>query len=514
MTSPTGLEVDPDLPDVPAIRMQGITKSFGANDVLHGVDFEVRRGEVHALVGGNGAGKSTLMKILQGVHHCDAGSIEVYGAPLVIESIHEARAAGIGMVFQEFSLIPTLSVAKNIFLGAERHGVVGLLNDRDSVIRAREIFERMGVDIDPRTEVGNLPTAYWQLTEIAKAVAQDARVLILDEPTASLAKGEVDALFDLVRRLAADGMSVIYISHRMDEIFEIADRITVLRDGNTVLTGDRDQLDGETIIHAIVGRTVEGHFEWRPRSVDRTGPPLLSVEGINAGRRVRDVSFTAHPGEIIGLAGLMGSGRTELARCLFGIDPIESGTVRIRAQEIALDGPKAAIDAGIALVPEDRRSQGLVLSHSVQENLLLTLLGGLRRGPLLDRSQMRRRAAELIEEMDVVAASADLPINRLSGGNQQKIVIGKWLATDPDVLILDEPTAGIDIGTKVEIVERIRTLADAGKVVIIISSELPELLAVADRIFILRDGSIEQDLDRSEVPDEHALQLAVQGVAS
>ncbi len=513
MTSPPELDGDTGRSVVPAIRMRGIVKSFGANDVLHGVDFELRRGEVHALVGGNGAGKSTLMKILQGVYHRDAGSIDVDGVPLEIESIHQARAAGIGMVFQEFSLIPTLSVAKNIFLGAERRDAVGLLDDRDSVVRAREIFERMGVEIDPRAEVGNLPTAFWQLTEIAKAVAQNARVLILDEPTASLAKGEVDALFDLVRRLAVDGMSMIYISHRMDEIFEIADRITVLRDGNTVLTDSLGNLDHDTIIHAIVGRKVEGHFAWRPRDVDREGSPLLSVEGVNAGRRVRDVSFTAHAGEIIGLAGLMGSGRTELARCLFGIDRIESGTVRVRGHEIALDGPKAAIDAGVALVPEDRRSQGLVLSHSVQENLLLTLLGGLRRGPLLDRSRMRRRATDLIQEMDVVATSADIPINRLSGGNQQKVVIGKWLATDPDVLILDEPTAGIDIGTKVEIIERIRTLADAGKVVIIISSELPELLAVADRIFVLRDGSIEQDLDRSDVPDEHALQLAVQGVA-
>ncbi len=495
-----------------AVEMLGITKSFGANNVLQNVDFEVRPGEIHALVGGNGAGKSTLMKILQGVYERDSGEIAVHGELAECSSIHEARDVGIGMVFQEFSLIPTLSVARNIFLGREAKNRFGLIDDGESVRRAREIFDWMGVALDPTAEVGRLPTAYWQLTEIAKAVAQNAKVLILDEPTASLAQTEVDALFVLMRRLADEGMSMIYISHRMEEIFEIADRITALRDGKAVMTEALATIDPDDVIHAIVGRKVEGELKWKPRAVDRSGTPLLRAQHLFAPPRVNDISFDAYRGEIIGLAGLMGSGRTELARCLFGIDSLESGTIDMGDVEINLASPRTAIGAGMALVPEDRRSQGLILQDTVEDNIVLTQLGELRNGPFLSASRERKRANELIDDMDVKTPSPTLPVNQLSGGNQQKVVIGKWLATDPQLLILDEPTAGIDIGTKSEIIDRIRLLADAGTSVIVISSELPELLAVADRIIILRDGAILSDLDRSEIEDEHALNLAVQGV--
>ncbi|HEY0520115.1 MAG TPA: sugar ABC transporter ATP-binding protein, partial [Ilumatobacteraceae bacterium] len=284
----------------PVIAMANICKSFNANVVLDNVDFELRRGEVHVVAGGNGAGKSTLMKILQGVYSMDSGSIELNGSPVDISSIQGARAAGIGMVFQEFSLIPTLSVARNVFLGNERRSSLGFLDDADSIERTRAVFAEMGVEIDPTLTMGNLGTAYWQLTEIAKAMAQDAKVLILDEPTASLAKDEVDALFALVRRLTDNGISVIYISHRMDEIFRIGDRITVLRDGKCVLTSAIVELTPADVVHAIVGRKVESAFEWKPRSVDRSGAPLLEVRNLNVGTRVRDVSFTAHRGEIIG----------------------------------------------------------------------------------------------------------------------------------------------------------------------------------------------------------------------
>jgi ribose transport system ATP-binding protein len=493
--------------------MANICKSFNKNVVLESVDFELRRGEVHVLAGGNGAGKSTLVKILQGVYSMDSGSIEINGQPVEIGSIQGARAAGIGMVFQEFSLIPTLSVAQNVFLGSERRSSLGFLDDADSIGRTRAVFAEMGVEIDPTITMGNLGTAYWQLTEIAKAMAQDARVLILDEPTASLAKDEVDALFALVRRLTGNGISVIYISHRMDEIFRIGDRITVLRDGQRVLTSPIVELTAADVVHAIVGRKVEGAFEWKPRSVDRSGAPLLEVRNLNVGTRVRDVSFTAHRGEIIGLAGLMGAGRTELARALFGIDHIDSGEVLIRGQRVHLTNSGDAIAAGVALIPEDRRAQGLVLEHSVRDNLLLTLLGRFRRGPLLNDRKGSAIAAELINKLSVKAASQKLPVGRLSGGNQQKVVIGKWLGADPDILIMDEPTAGVDIGTKTEIVERIRGLADLGKVVIVISSELPELLAVADRVIVLRSGTIDRTIERADISDEHALQLAIQGVA-
>jgi ribose transport system ATP-binding protein len=300
----------------------------------------------------------------------------------------------------------------------------------------------------------------------------------------------------------------------MDEIFRIGDRITVLRDGQRVLTSPIVELTAADVVHAIVGRKVESAFEWKPRSVDRSGAPMLEVRNLNVGTRVRDVSFTAHRGEIIGLAGLMGAGRTELARALFGIDHIDSGEVLIRGQRVHLTNSGDAIAAGVALIPEDRRAQGLVLEHSVRDNLLLTLLGRFRRGPLLNDRKGSVIAAELIKKLSVKTTSQKLPVGRLSGGNQQKVVIGKWLGADPDILIMDEPTAGVDIGTKTEIVERIRGLADLGKVVIVISSELPELLAVADRVIVLRSGTIDRTIERSEITDEHALQLAIQGVAS
>jgi ribose transport system ATP-binding protein len=494
--------------------MTGIRKSFNNNLVLNGVDFELHHGEVHVLAGGNGAGKSTLMKILQGVYQMDSGSIAIDGQPVTIGSIHEARAAGIGMVFQEFSLIPTLSVARNVFLGTEKRSSIGFIDDSDSVERTHAVFADMGVEVDPRIMLGDLGTAYWQLTEIAKAMAQDAKVLILDEPTASLAKHEVDALFALVNRLTESGISVIYISHRMDEIFRIGDRITVLRDGQKVLTSPISELTPADVVHAIVGRKVEAAFEWHPRTVDRSGAPLLEVRNLNVGTRVRDVSFTAHGGEIIGLAGLMGSGRTELARALFGIDRINSGEVLIRGKPVHLANSGDAIAAGIALIPEDRRAQGLILEHSVRDNLLLTLLGRFGRGPFLNDRKGSTLASELIKNLSVKTASPALPVGRLSGGNQQKVVIGKWLGAEPDILIMDEPTAGVDIGTKTEIVERIRSLADAGKVVIVISSELPELLAVADRVIVLRAGAIDRTIERADIADEHSLQLAIQGVSA
>jgi ribose transport system ATP-binding protein len=495
-----------------AVEMRGISKSFDGVSVLRDVDFEVAAGEVHALAGGNGAGKSTLMKILQGVYSSDAGEIRVDGKPVRITSIHEARAAGIGMVFQEFSLVPSLTVAQNIYLTSEPLGRGRLINDREAVRRARAVFKDMEVDVDPRAVVSALGTAYWQLTEIAKALAQDARVLIMDEPTASLARHETEALFALVQRLKDRGISIIYISHRMDEVYRIADRITILRDGRRLMTESLRTVTPEEIVEGIVGKKIEGQLAYRDRGGPGDAPALLEARALTAGRRVRDVSFTLRAGEILGLAGLMGSGRTELARVLFGIDRHDSGQLLVRGQPVSLSGPDEAIAAGLALIPEDRREQGLVLDHSVRDNLLLPLLGRIRKGPLLDQKAGRALSKDLIERFAVKVAHPGRPVRLLSGGNQQKVVLAKWLGTDPDVLILDEPTAGVDIGTKSEILDMIRALADAGKAVIVISSEYPELLAVSDRILVLRDGSVARELRRSEVADEESLQLAVQGV--
>jgi ribose transport system ATP-binding protein len=491
-----------------------VHKTFDGVAVLHDVDFEVDQGEVHALAGGNGAGKSTLMKILQGVYSMDEGSILVKGEPVQIGSIHEARAAGVGMVFQEFSLVPSLTVAQNIFLAAEPLGRGGLINDREAVRRARAVFAEMEVTVDPKAVVGELGTAYWQLTEIAKALAQNARVLIMDEPTASLARHETEALFDLVERLKARGISIIYISHRMDEVYRIADRITILRDGRRLLTEKLADVTPEQIVEGIVGKKIEGQLTYRHRGHDTDVAPLLEVRNLNAGPRVRDVSFTLRPGEILGLAGLMGSGRTELARVLFGIDRVDSGEIHLRGRKVSIDSPRRAIEEGFALIPEDRRAQGLVLEHSVRENLLLPMLDRTRKGVLLSSKAGKKLSSQLIERFAVKVANPQRPVRLLSGGNQQKVVLAKWLGTEPEVLILDEPTAGVDIGTKSEILDMIRGLADAGKAVIVISSEYPELLAVSDRILVLRDGTVVDDLDRGDVEDEESLQLAVQGVQS
>ncbi len=495
-----------------AVRMQNITKSFGGNAVLHGVDFELEKGEIHALIGGNGAGKSTLMKILEGVHPPDGGQIEVEGRPVQIRSTKDARALGIGMIFQEFSLIPSLTVAQNIFLTDEPRDGLGLIDDRESERRTRELFATMGETIDPRARIDELSTGYWQLTEIAKALAQEARVLIMDEPTASLTSTESESLFGLIAKLKAAGISIIYISHRMEEIFRITDRITVLRDGRKVATERTADLSMNRVIDLIVGQAMEGAFEWRERQVDRTVAPLLEVRGLRSGAKVRDVSFALYPGEILGIAGLMGSGRTELARAIFGIDRLDAGEIAVRGRQVDIRSPDDAIAAGISLVPEDRRVQGLVLDHSVKDNLLLPLLTRIREGGLIDDARGDWLAKSSVEALRVKTASILTPVRLLSGGNQQKVVIGKWLAMEPDVLILDEPTAGVDIRAKTEILGVIRELADAGKGVIVISSEPAELLAVSDRLLIVQDGRLKGTLDRRDITAEEELHHAVQNV--
>jgi len=490
--------------------MKNIVKAFGANTVLRGVDFELQRGEVHALLGSNGAGKSTLMKILEGVYTPDGGEIEINGTPVRIRSPQEAKALGVGMVFQEFSLVPTLTVAQNVFLTREPRTGAGLLNDAECERRTQALFAEMGVQIDPKQVVARMSTGYWQLTEIAKALSQDARILILDEPTASLTKTETEGLFELIRRLKAKGISIIYISHRMEEIFEIADRITVMRDGMRVATERIANLTMEQVIEQIVGQKVEQVLAWKDRHVNRTTAPLLEVKDLVAADRVRNISFTLYPGEILGLAGLMGSGRTELVRALFGINKITNGEVRIRGRSVTIRKPDDAIAAGICLIPEDRRVQGLVLDHSVKDNLLLPLLKRFQKFGLIDDAGGDKLVQSYVSTLHIKVDSIFKPIRLLSGGNQQKVVIGKWLAAEPEILLMDEPTAGVDIGAKVEIVNIIRQLADSGKAVIVISSEFPELLAVSDRVFVLQNGTVKRQLDRREIESEQELQQIVQ----
>ncbi len=496
-----------------AVQMRGVCKSFGTNEVLRGVDFDLHRGEVHALLGGNGAGKSTLMKILQGVHRPDAGHISIDGSPVVFNSPADATKTGIGMVFQEFSLIPSLSVAANIFLGREPRRF-GLVDDHEINRRARTLLDQMGADLDPRRTVADLPVGYWQVTEIAKALSSEARVLVMDEPTASLPYSEVDTLFELVGRLKQQGISIIYISHRMAEIARVADRLTVLRDGRRVLTDQVAAVSPDRIAETIVGREILYGFH-RTAHADSTTATVLSVDGMTTDK-LTDISFTVAEGEVVGLAGLIGSGRTELARCVFGVDPRRAGTVRVRGRAIAAHRPQEAIDAGIMLVPEDRKCEGLVGEHSVRTNMLLPSLSHLGRRPFVDDRRGRKVCSELAQRLNIRASALNEPVLRLSGGNQQKVVFSKWLALaevgiTPEVLILDEPTAGVDIASKVDIMQLVLDLADSGTAIVLISSELEELLAVTDRVLVMRHGRIETTLDRADIANEESLQLAIQG---
>ncbi|MCW3001815.1 MAG: ABC-type sugar transport system, ATPase component [Conexibacter sp.] len=493
------------------VEARGIGKSFNGVPVLREVDFDLRAGEVHALLGGNGAGKSTLMKILEGVYARDDGEILIDGVPVALGTPAAARAHGIAMIFQEFSLVPTLTVAQNVYLARETRTAAGLIDDRASERRATEVLREMGVELDVRRTVAGLPTASWQLVEIAKALSQDARVLIMDEPTASLSTTEVEALFSIIEGLKQRGIAIVYITHRLEEVLRVADRVTVLRDGRVVGTEQREQLDLERLIELIVGREVQRSMERTGRPRDPGATPLLSLRGVSSAEGVRDMSFDVHPGEVVGLAGLMGSGRSELARALFGIDRITSGTVCVDGAPVRIRKPGDAIAHGIVLVPEDRRTQGLVLDHSVRENLTVTLLRQLSRRGTLDRHATTQAAEREIARLDIRGARLlGMPVRRLSGGNQQKVVLGKWLATEPRLLILDEPTAGVDIATKTDIVALAHELADQGRSVLVISSEFAELLALADRIVVLRDGAVERELARSEVTDEPHLHRLVQ----
>jgi ribose transport system ATP-binding protein len=482
----------------PLLRMRGVGKSFSGVPVLRDVDFELRPGEVHALLGGNGAGKSTLMKILEGVYQLDSGTIELDGDP------------GVAMIFQEFSLIPTLTVAQNVFLHREPRNRAGLLDDRLVVERAGEVLRDMGVDIEPRRPLSQLGTAGWQLVEIAKALSQDARILIMDEPTASLARAEVERLFTIIDGLKQRGIGIVFITHRLEEVIAVADRVTVLRDGARVGTHATSELDMESLIELIVGHAVERSLQERPRVAPREGTPLLSLRGVSARGRLHGIDLDLHAGEVIGVAGLMGSGRSQLARTVFGIDRMTAGTIELRGEPVKIRNARDAVAHGIVLVPEDRRRQGLVLAHSVRDNLTVTLLRRFSRGGFIDESGLDQAARAEVDRLDIKLRSLRMPVRRLSGGNQQKVVLSKWLATSPDVLILDEPTVGVDIATRSEIVQLIRGLASEGKGIIVISSELAELLALADRLVVLREGRVDRLLDRSEVASEPELHRLVQ----
>lgn len=497
--------------DKPLLSMERISKSFNGIKVLDSVSFSLRKGEVHALMGGNGAGKSTLMKILTGVYQADEGEIFIEGKKVSINDTEDAKRNHIAMIFQEFSLVPTLTVAQNIFLTKEPKNAIGILNDKECIAKTKELLEELEVDINPTDVVGNLGVGYWQMTEIAKALSQDAKILIMDEPTSSLTKKETEILFNIIDKLKRKGISIIYISHRMDEIFQICDRITILRDGKRIATENCHQINMETVIQHIVGADLDKAFEWKERFYSTEGTPVLEVKNLSSGTKVKDISFRLYLGEILGVAGLMGSGRSEMVRAIFGIDPIDGGEIFVKGKKHTIKSPADAIAAGLALIPEDRRMQGLILQHSVKENIILPILSKIKKGIFLDDRKANKVAEKFVKRLNIKTDDIFKTAGLLSGGNQQKIVLAKWLANDPDILILDEPTIGVDIGAKTEIIDIIRELADSGKSILVISSELPELLAVSDRIIVVHEGRVVKELKRKEIYSEEVLQHAIQG---
>ncbi len=499
-----------------AVAMEGIVKTYGGVRALRDVRFAARRGEVHALLGENGAGKSTILKILRGVETPDAGTIVVGGESHAHLDPQLARRLGIGMIFQEMSLVPTLTVAQNIFLAHEPTTAAGLIDDRAMRERAAGIFSGMGVSVDPALAVAELSTGQQQLTEIAKALSQDASILILDEPTSALTASEVDVLFGLIGRLKAEGRAIVYVSHRMDEIFRIADVATVLRDGQHVATRPIADYTLASLIADIMGKATRDLSEFATES-SATGEAMLSVNELRARGREAGATLTLHKGEVLGIAGLLGAGRSRLARMLFGLEQPESGSIAVRGRETRIDTPQAAKALKMALVPEDRRREGLVLQHSVQENIELPILARLGRSIFVDRRASRRTTEQLIQRLAIRTSGPEAAVNSLSGGNQQKVVIGKWLAAEPDVLIMDEPTAGIDIGSKGEVLRLVRQLAAEGRSILFISSELAELIAVSDRIAVMAAGSIVDTFDKARLASdgdgrdaEQRLQMMVQ----
>ena len=482
-----------------AVRMTNVSKHFGGVRALDGVHLDVRPGEVHALLGENGAGKSTILKILRGVQPPTSGAIEIGGVPLTTYSPEASRAAGVAMAFQEMSLVPTLTVAQNVFLNREiKEG--GLIDDKAAIVETRKLFAAMGVAIEPTRKVADIPAGHRQLTEIIKATSQPCRVLVLDEPTTALSQTEVDRLFDYVRQLRVKGVAIVYVSHRMDEIFRIADRATILRDGKHIVTAAMSDLTLESMIAHIIGRRSRG-FSDVTRETATLGERLLETRNLSGEQKPRDVNITLHRGEVVGVAGLLGSGRSSLARLICGIQPIVAGEIRIKGKPVAIAQPRDAIDAGIALVPEDRARQGFVAFHSVESNIGLPNLDRLSKNTWVDHAKAADLADRSIKRLRIKTASHKATVRTLSGGNAQKVVIAKWLATEPDVLILDEPTAGIDIGSKSEIVTLIRDLAKSGKAILVLSSELQELLAACDRILVMSDGRIVRDIARHDLDD-------------
>jgi ribose transport system ATP-binding protein len=491
----------------PLLEMRGISKTFPGVRALEDVSLVVQAGEVHFLLGQNGAGKSTLIRILCGAHRADSGEILVDGAPVQLRSPADARHLGIAVIFQEFSLVPYLDVAQNIYLGREPRGrLPGTVDHRQMHAGARRLLDLLGLDLDTRTLVHELGIAQQQVVEIAKALSQKARILVMDEPTAALSGREIERLFDRVRALKATGVAVVYISHRLQEIAAIGDRVTVLRDGRNVASLAPADGTVNELVHLMLGRAVETTY--RSRFCERPGEVVLAVDDMSSENGVRGATLSVRAGEVVGLAGLVGAGRTELARAIFGADRVIRGTVTLDGRPLR-GGPVRSVRAGVGLVPENRKADGLALTRSVQDNVLLAGLRKLFPSGWYQASRAARAAAEVIARLRIATPSPARLTRYLSGGNQQKVVVGKWFVAGSRFFIFDEPTRGIDVGAKAEIYGLIEQLVAGGAAVLMISSELAEVVAVCDRAYVMRDKTIVGELGRGELSESRILTLAM-----
>jgi ribose transport system ATP-binding protein len=495
----------------PFIEMKGIKKAFHQHVVLDGVDFEVRPGEVHALMGENGAGKSTLMKILTGIYQRDAGTVIVNGKEVHYRHPKEAEQDGISVIHQELNIIPTLTVAENIFLGREQtFGRTGIVRNKEMEEQAKIYLQKLGIEISPNEMAGNLSVGKQQIVEIARALSTNAKCLIMDEPTAALTDREIHTLFDVIRSLKQQGVAIVYISHRMEEIFTICDRISVLRDGQFIGTKNIPETNFDEIVHMMVGRQIGERF---PKREKRIGEERLRVEGLTQKGVFHHVSFSVRAGEILGVAGLMGAGRTEIMEAIFGVRKVNEGTIYIDNKPVKIKSPRQAIEHGIAFITEDRKSKGLVLHMSVRENLTLPKSEQLASVGVIQAKKESDLVQSLIARLKIKTASSELEVKALSGGNQQKVVFGKWLAMEPRILILDEPTRGVDVGAKKEIYEIMNELTAQGVAIIMVSSELPEILGMSDRIMVVHEGKVTAILDNNNVDQETIMRAATGGEA-
>jgi len=490
--------------------MSHIEKRFAGVYALKNIDFQLVLGEVHALLGGNGAGKSTLIKVLGGVHRPDSGTITINGELVEIHHVQDAQRLKIGIIHQEIMLVPQLTVAENIFLGREPSGSMGILNKGTLFSRAKEMLQQLELDIDPYAKVESLTIAQQQLVEIVKAISFDAKILVMDEPTSSLEANEVNILFSTIERLKKQKVSIIYISHKMDEIFKISDRVTVIRDGTYVGMRTTSQTNTDELVSMMVGQKIESFYTRNNKPSDRE---VLRVEGLTKKGVFENISFSVNKGEVLGFAGLVGAGRSEIMLTVFGADHFDSGHIFLEGEPVTFQSPQQAIRKGVAMVPEERKKQGLVLNNTVAFNLTLPAIRSMAKNLVIDRKRFHDEVRNYIDRLNIVTPSSRQIMLNLSGGNQQKVVVAKWLATKPKLLILDEPTKGIDVGAKKEIYTMIDELSGLGLAIIMISSEMPEVINMCDRVCIVREGRIAARIDKDEISQNTIMHYATGGLS-